>query len=130
MVIQLIEQFVIGIQPTGSNYICNPPVEDTDKDYIVLIQPFSMTDVDIVLSDDYWAMGGSVPMPLTDMVSYNGFISYKKDNINLIVTENTALYTNFVLATEQAKQLNLLDKQDRIDLFQKVLYGIDKGECE
>ena len=50
------------------------------------------------------------------------FRSYKAGVLNLIVTSNINFYDKFVTATKLAKQLNLLDKQQRITLFKYILY--------
>ena len=50
------------------------------------------------------------------------FYSFRKDNINIIFTECEDFFKQFVKATEIAKEKNLLNKDDRIELFQEVLY--------
>lgn len=50
-----------------------------------------------------------------------------KGDVNLIVTQDNKFYDRFMAATSVAKRLNLLDKADRIALFQAVLYG---NRCE
>ncbi|MNF99067.1 hypothetical protein D3C84_819530 [compost metagenome] len=51
------------------------------------------------------------------------FQSFTLDDLNLIVTFDPEFYRRFMAATGVAKHLNLLDKQDRVTLFQAVLYG-------
>lgn len=108
-----------GIYQTGSSVICNPPVTDTDVDFIIstaeetklhkflLSQGFKQSWED---EEEY------------DMES-EGFTCYRKSNINLIVTTNYNWYLKWVEATKLAKKLNLLKKEDRIILFKYVLYG-------
>jgi hypothetical protein len=43
--------------------------------------------------------------------------------VNIIATSDAAWHEKFKLASDTAKVLNLLDKQDRITLFQAILYG-------
>lgn len=54
------------------------------------------------------------------------FQSFRCDDVNLIVTVDSEFYNRFVAATSVAMRLNLLEKSDRIALFQAVLYG---NEC-
>lgn len=50
------------------------------------------------------------------------FRSWKKDDLNLILTCSTEYYDNFYKATKLASRLNLLDKSDRIALFEAVCF--------
>ena len=115
-----------GWHPTGSNYICNPPVIDTDMDFIVLIKDEDYFDTIGRLSLCEWELGGSDPTPVSEAGYENadyGFASWKKGNVNLIITTSQDFYNKFVYATEVAKRQNLLKKEDRVALFQKILYG-------
>lgn len=108
------EDYVIAQHKTGSNYICNPPVTDTDIDTVILVRSgyehslqelgwqYQMSDI------EYEAMGS--------------FTSWRKGNKNYIVTQDKDFYDKFVKATRCAKILNLMNKQDRIMLFSMILY--------
>jgi hypothetical protein len=96
------------VAPTGSNYICDPPVTDTDIDYAVLVDDIHKAES--YLSGQGWAYGGSAG-------DDDRFASYKKDNINVILMTDPLYYNRFLAATEIAKKLNLLKKEDRIYLF-------------
>lgn len=108
-----------GIYQTGSSVICNPPVIDTDIDYIIY------TNEDIKL-DTFLKCEGFIES-CKDREEYDltdeGFYCYRKENINLITTTSFPFYLKWVTATKLAKKLNLLNKEDRITLFQFVLYG-------
>lgn len=106
--------------PTGSFYICQPQVLDTDKDYVVLVKDLNKSQsklqelgykASISDSDEY------------DLEAEGGFMCYRKGDINLIVTEDEKFFLKFWEATVLAKQLNLKEKNDRIYLFKYVLYG-------
>lgn len=103
---------VTEMHRTGSSYVCNPPVTDTDIDFHVLVN-----DLDAVqehLRQLEWEEGGS---------GCNGggtVYSWRKNNINLILIPDRVFFDRLKLATELAKRFNLLNKQDRIDLFQAV----------
>lgn len=100
--------------PTGSNYICNPPVTDTDIDFVCFdffVNPWQKQWT-LTNADEDGMYEGCERM----------FDTFRKGKYNLIVAKTVDFYNKFVQATEAAKILNLTDKQDRIDLFQKVLY--------
>lgn len=111
---------VLKSYPTGSRYICNPPVMDTDKDTVFLVNGFY--DFAQMLRDDGWEDCG---------IQYEGigeFQAFRKGEDNYIVTEDPEFFKCYVKATEAAKALNLLNKDDRITLFQTVYlagYGYD-----
>lgn len=104
---------------TGSRFICDPPVMDTDIDYVCLSRG---TVHQIYLPCDGWTLTNP-----DDEGKYEGmerhFDTYRKGEYNLIVTQSIRFYCDFVTATYVAKERNLTDKQDRIALFQKILYG-------
>lgn len=108
-----------GIYQTGSSVICNPPVTDTDIDFIICTTCYE--EIKIFLEKNGFNISCS------DKEEYEviseGFECYRKDNINLIVTDNYEWYKKWVLATNVAKKLNLLKKEDRITLFKAILYG-------
>lgn len=112
----MLSDCVIKSHPTGSNYICNPPVTDTDIDTVLLVQG----DWDGALIEDGYSSSDSDNM---EYDSLGIFTTWRKGNINYIVTEDERFYNLFVKATEEAKFLNLKNKEDRISLFQKILYG-------
>jgi len=101
---------------TGSSYICNPPVIDTDIDYVVLV--YDKCEALSELAASLWNVQSDDDYPEND-----DFCSVRKGNVNLIVTECDQFYGRFVAATEISKKLNLTNKPDRINLFRSVLYG-------
>lgn len=109
------------ITPVGSRVTCDPPVMDTDEDYLILT-------TEKVLQK-WLAESLSLGFDLDDRskhyrVEDNDFNSWRgSENINLIVTASRCFYDRFVCASSIAKELNLHSKADRIMLFQGVLYG-------
>lgn len=100
--------------PTGSRVICNPPPTDTDEDIVVLVRNTTVAcqqlldaGFDATVNDDY---------------DIDGFVSLRRGALNLIVTKDESFYSAFVAATHVAQKLNLLNKADRVSLFQAVLY--------
>lgn len=114
-----LDQVCVEWHPTGSRYICNPPVMDTDEDYICFI-----------FEDDKLTKAG-FDKTSSEGEEYEGlseFTTWRYKHYNLVVTENREFFDLFVSATEKAKEKNILDKNERIKLFQEVLYGNDSDE--
>lgn len=101
---------------TGSAYICDPPVSDTDIDYLVL------TDDKSDFLDEASRKGWSVHSD-DDYPECDDFVSVRKGRINLIVTEDLYFYGRFRTATELCREINVLEKSRRVEIFQGVLYG-------
>ena len=98
--------------PVGSRVTCNPPPYDTDEDWLVLDLDRSVADL---LSENGWEYGGS-------MQSEDTFGSYKLDDVNVICAFTKDEYDHFKLATDVCQHLNLLNKDDRIVLFEAIMY--------
>lgn len=107
------------VNQTGSRYICDPPVLDTDDDWLVYSKD-RFGDVESLLAAENFS---------TQSQDYGGprsrFTSWRKGDLNLIVTGDSEFAKKHRLATEICKHMNLLDKEDRIAIFQRVLYGVD-----
>jgi hypothetical protein len=114
--LELADKCIAKFQATGSRYICNPPVTNTDEDYIVLINGSDAVQ--------YLKSLGFVPSINDDYnnMSKDRFVSFRRGDINLIVTSSAWFYNNFVKATELAKEFNLTDKKHRIMLFEALLF--------
>jgi hypothetical protein len=113
---------VLEMEPVGSRVTCNPAPTDTDEDFLIL------TDKLYRLVEDCKSQGfkgGGVYFTSEGKVASN-FISIRNGNINLIVTEDKEFYDKFLLATHVCKTLNILDKPNRIMVFQGILYGNKK----
>lgn len=106
------EDTVIMSYPTGSRYICNPAPTDTDNDTVILVNGFY--DYQQMLRDDGWEDCGKQ----YEMVGE--FVAFRKGEENYIITENPDWFQTYIRATEGAKALNLLKKEDRITLFHAV----------
>lgn len=116
-------------RPVGSRVTCNPAPTDTDQDYLVLVaeedaetvvKQLEKAGCEVELGDGYAA-------DALNSGEENRFQSYRIGDVNLIVTIDSGFFDRFMAATSVAKRLNLLDKSDRIALFQAVLYG---NACE
>ena len=103
--------------PTGSNYICNPPVTNTDVDEMFLVD--DLQEVNFQLTGLGWTKCGLEEETYQDKPSH--WAAYRKENMNALLTTDLKYFMDFFKATEEAKHLNLLSKEDRIALFQKIL---------
>jgi len=112
----------VEIVPVGSRVTCNPPPMDTDEDY--LIKTKSETDyleLCYLLQCDSWEYCGDDDYATMDEC-VGLFSSYRKGDMNYIITDDQNFFNEFIRATAIAKEHNLLHKQERIDLFQWILY--------
>jgi len=103
--------------PTGSNYICNPPVTNTDVDEMFLVD--DLQEVNFQLTGLGWTKCGLEEEAYQDKPSH--WAAYRKENMNALLTTDLKYFMDFFKATEEAKHLNLLNKKDRVALFQKIL---------
>lgn len=115
---KLLDTKVLEMAAVGSRVTCNPAPTDTDEDILILTE-----DVALFLGDALEA-GFSNCGFYVDC----DFISLRKGEINLIVTEESSFYNKFILATHVCKALNLLDKEQRITVFQAILYEKEYGK--
>ena len=115
----------IRIEPVGSTVTCDPAPKNTDRDYLVLFKYGASYTVSLP-SKGFKLEGEGHYDP-----SHGDFSSWRKGDVNIIATHNVSFFDRFVLATFVAKELNLLDKKDRIVLSQAILYGnMYKPLCE
>lgn len=113
----------------GSRVTCNPAPVDTDADFLIHLAEKEFEGNSIQLFREElehwgWEIGGSMPLD-ADHGNYppeTKFTSFTRGEINLIVTENALFFQRFMASTAVCKRLNLLEKADRIAVFQAVLY--------
>ena len=114
---------IISITPVGSRVTCNPAPTNTDDDYLVFVDASNLQEFlnECVFHSNY-DFGGSFHGK--DHKAANSvFYSLKSGEINLIVTDKEWFNRRFLAASSLAKHFNLLEKSDRVRLFQAVLYG-------
>ena len=104
----------------GSRETCDPPPTDTDEDFLVLVNCVANTFTSLERKRFRQYKG--------DAYGESVFSSWRLGDTNAIVTEYEDFAGKFLEASEIAKEENLMRKQDRVDLFQKVLYGNDTNE--
>lgn len=109
-------------QPVGSRVTCDPPVMDTDEDFLCLTDNWQVFL--IVAARANWELGSYwETASLQNALDGGNFVSLRKGNKNILLTASKDFFKRFMAASSVAKRLNLLKKQDRIALFQDVLYG-------
>lgn len=111
-----------AVEPCGSRVTCDPAPVDTDEDFLVVVPSDQLKVAAVVdkLGDSGFRWEGSEHYQI---VAAGDFMSWRKGVANLIVTANEAFAARHRAATHVCKRLNLLKKQDRVALFQAVLYG-------
>jgi hypothetical protein len=114
---------LISVTPVGSRVTCNPPPVDTDLDLLVQVDEASWPDALAMLSLLDFDRDGSEIGARPD----SAFASYSRGEVNVIITSDEDFRRRFIAASSVAKRLNLLHKEDRVALFQAVLYG---NSCE
>jgi hypothetical protein len=131
-----ISDMVDRMMPCGSRVTCNPPPTDTDEDYLVFVDAIyegarlvkdgfqRLRELEFYLRSNGWEIGGSLPNDLaTQVPPETRFCSWTLGELNLIITCSPEFFRRHQAATFLAKKFNLLDKGDRIALFQAILYG-------
>lgn len=112
--------------PVGSRETCSPPPDDGDYDYLCLVvnrEEFVKEAAKYGFTDE------TVQTPEKYLGTSRRFTSLRRGELNLIASDDEAFIQEFRAATSIAKKFNLLKRDDRVALFQAVLYGmIDKGE--
>ena len=113
---------LVAFSPTGSRFMCDPPVMDTDIDFVVLVVDHDAASE--VLTANGWAKCVGENSDEEDSYDELGeFSAYRKDNFNLIVCDDRAYYIKYCAATLLSTKLNLLDKAERCALFQTIIKG-------
>jgi hypothetical protein len=114
----------IRLEPVGSRVTCDPPPPSGDEDYLVLQTLETQKALSDILNDySFERVGSEIQDDVNEHPPEERFTSYKYGDVDLIVTASSVFFDRFIAATSVAKRLNLLDKGDRIALFQAVLYG-------
>ena len=120
----LVQKYIIAATPVGSRVTCSIFSSRADIDWLVLVEGGGF---EILLSNRLKRLGW-----LTKTNEYTSssptnfgviFKSFRLGEHNLIITESPSFHKKFLLASSVAKKLDLLVKEDRVALFQAILYG-------
>lgn len=137
--IKAYDGYYTEILHTGSRVICDPPPKDTDDDYLMLTWEGALDAlVEKLTKTDKYVLGGSMyynsneAITIQDWsngfegINYNKvFRSYKKGDVNIIVTLDPHYFKLFTRATGLAKKLNLLKKEDKVALFETIVRDVE-----
>jgi hypothetical protein len=124
------QELVGQYHPTGSRYICSPPVMDTDEDWICLTKikgnhnlPWKEYENKQTLKEQLIQIGfegGGSEAPHWETISLKRN-SVNEGLVNLIITDDEWEYNKWVIASKLAKRFNLTNKEDRIAVFEAVV---------
>lgn len=119
----------------GSRVTCVPAPTDTDEDWLILCAEERWRLLEDQLISDGWALDGSdISDDANEIAKDERFVSFSNTvdavRVNFIITRSPEFYRRFIAGTDFAKRLNLLQKADRVALFQAVLYGNSCAEPE
>lgn len=110
------------VTPCGSRVTCNPAPVDTDTDYLVFVATDDhLSKLLTYLDKEGWQWEGATEH--YQNVCANTFTSFRRGSDNLIVTKNRDFVRLHKIATRICTRLNIMEKPDRIMVFQAVLYG-------
>lgn len=123
-VLKALGKTLLNMQPVGSRVTCSPPPSDTDEDWLALV---SGDPKDALIQAGFTQDGSPECYTGNDA---GGFRSWRRGDINIVTTESVEFFDLFMTATYLAKRFNLLIKNDRIALFQAVLYGVRTPNLE
>lgn len=120
---------------SGSRVICDPPVMDTDVDYLVLVDDLDVAGAFFHAYDwhnclENWLDKEDKDKGAMDASGYAvelecgaRFQAWRQGEVNVILTDDETLHMRSVAATLLAKQLNLQSKEERIKLFRCIKFG-------
>ena len=102
--------------PTGSSYICNPPVTNTDIDEMFYVTDLNVAHTQLLATG--WTVCGGAEYERKE------WSAYRSGRNNALLTDNPKYFLAMYHATETAKVLNLQSKADRIALFAHIMSGV------
>jgi hypothetical protein len=119
---KMLDDYECEVTPCGSRITVNPPPDETDEDYLVLVPDNNQIISGLVSELDDLGFHWEGHEHYQDAAGT--FMSWRsKDNVNLIITRDKEFHRRHLAATDICKRLNLKNKSDRIALFQAILYG-------
>jgi len=107
---------VVKMEYVGSRVTCTPAPTDTDEDVLLLTDDLNTLIGDCIEVGFKWDSDVTKSYP-------DSFVSLRNGEMNLIITDEEEFFEKFMLATHVCKSLNVLNKSDRITVFQAILYG-------
>ena len=116
------DEFNIVPELTGSRFICASVYDDKDWDYLLQVKNIE-SEVSALVGylheeDFKFDHGEHYQLGIGST-----FLSFRKDQINFLVSSNADWCNKHRIATKLSKKLKLEKKEDRIAVFQALLYG-------
>jgi hypothetical protein len=110
------------VVPVGSRVTCNPPPTDTDEDFLVLVKDIqSAVDGLKALGFEHSADPEKVEKYIRlQETTQMRFTSLWFGDVNYLITDSEFFFERFLTATHICKTLNLLNKADRVMVFEAV----------
>lgn len=113
----------IAMFPTGSSFTVDPPVLDTDRDWLVLVK--DLGDAVDLLIEYGWELctnksDEGAELYTQDKSYSSTWYALRNGLLNIMVTDDPTWYICAVAATLTCKALNLTDKEERKQLFRAV----------
>lgn len=100
---------------TGSFVICDPPVLNTDRDFVVYGRAAARRSLE--------KAGFKKTSPSNDGYKSDSMTMFRRGDDNVIFTCKRKVYYAWVKATRLAAHMNLLDKKQRVLLFAYIVDG-------
>lgn len=117
----LTNNFNCIVSPCGSRVTCYPAPYQSDYDFLCFLpNPDNMEFLFNRLSSLGFTSEGEDYEMEGELEAFKSWRD--SNNVNLIVTYNYEFYKNHLNATALCTALNLMNKEDRIILFEAVLY--------
>lgn len=114
------------VTPCGSRVTCHPEPTFSDYDYLVFCpDAHAVSQAVSIMSSHGLLREGSEHY---QNAAASGFMSWRGGEVNLIVTGDLGFAARHAVATKLCSRLNLMDKQDRVAVFQAVLYAKEWGQ--
>lgn len=104
------------VDACGSRVTCDPPPTTSDFDFLVEAPGVDVTDM-LDAAEFSREEGESY------VGQFNVFTSWRRGDVNFIVTSDAEFARRHRAAGHVCKNLNLMEKSDRVMVFQAVLYG-------
>lgn len=101
----------------GSRFICSPPPQDTDEDWLCYVQNEKKEACLAALEAAGWKQDGGEAYKLGEFVS----LRQEGNEVNLIITDDADFFVKFKAAAKICKMFNVMDKQKRIEVHNMVL---------
>jgi hypothetical protein len=115
----LLYDYIHVMVQVGSRAICNPIPVGTDDDRLVLF----MTPGALKMAVEKLEAQGWVHDPHYNLDEEFTSLKQAGNELNLILTENKDFYYKFKAAVAICKKFNVLDKDTRIWVHNKVMYA-------